>query len=227
MKAIILCAGRGTRLQPLTDTVPKPLLQVKDKSILEHILDNLPEKITEVFLVVNYLSKKIENFSQSINDNYQFTIECINQLPEKKGTMAALLSVRDKLQTGEKFLVLNGDDLIQKKDLEKMFLYDRSFAVQHMVMPNYYKIVTENGILKGFENQTEIEKQIGVPIATGAYLIDTQIFDFPVRLLKGDEIGIPQTIMDNKTDYPVHTVEFSSWRPINTVSDLENVNSTN
>ena len=62
MKAIILCAGRGTRLQPLTDTVPKTLLTVKNKPILQHILENLPDQIDEVFLVVDYLKEKIIEF---------------------------------------------------------------------------------------------------------------------------------------------------------------------
>jgi NDP-sugar pyrophosphorylase family protein len=224
MKAIILSAGRGTRLQPLTNTTPKSLLQVKNKPILEHILNNLPADISEVFIVVDYLSDHIKSFVDIAQDNYSFTIKCINQIKDKKGTMAALLSVRDSLIDNERFLVLNGDDIIEKKDIEKMLPYERSFGVQKMIMPNYYKVVSKNGFLNTFENQNETEKKVGVPIATGTYLIDTNIFNFTNRLLKGDEIGIPQTIIDNKDVYPINVVEFHSWKPINTIEDLEKVN---
>lgn len=222
MKAIILCAGRGTRLQPLTDTIPKTLLRVKGKPILQNILENLPDQIDEVFLVVDYLKENIIDFMAKYHSDLK--IQCVQQNHEQKGTLAALFSVKDFLTTGERFLVLNGDDLVLKSDLEKMFEYDRSFGIQKMVMPNYYKVVGDNGLLDSFVSQNDQEKIEGVFIATGTYVLDTEIFNFPYKLLKGDEIGIPQTILEQKKIYPINLVDFSTWTPINTIQDLENVN---
>jgi NDP-sugar pyrophosphorylase family protein len=222
MKAIILCAGRGTRLQPLTDTTPKTLLDVKGKPILQHILENLPDQIEEVFLVVDYLKENIIDFIARHNSDIK--IQCVQQFHEKKGTLAALFSVKDFLEPGERFLVLNGDDLVSKIDLEKMLKHNRSFGIQKMIMPNYYKVVESKGLLDSFETQNEQEKKEGVLIATGTYLLDTEIFNFPYKLLKGDEIGIPQTILEQKKKYPINLVEFSTWTPINTIQDLENIN---
>lgn len=227
MKAIILCGGRGTRLQPLTDTTPKTLLLVKERPILEHILENLPNKIEEVILVVDYLQDQIISFCKQNNNKFHFSLQCVPQIKDKKGTLAALLSVQQFISPGERFLVLNGDDLVAKSDLEKMLDHHRSFAVQHAVMPNYYKVQSSNGLLDSFEKQTEQEQFSGVNIATGTYVLDDQIFDFPYTFLKGNEIGIPQTILENKDMYPISIIEFSTWKPINTIVDLEEVNSIN
>ncbi len=224
MKAIILCAGKGTRMRPLTNTIPKPLLLIKGKELLLYILENLPDEITEVFLITSYLREQIENFVLT-KCNFNFSIKCIEQIPNKKGTFAALLSVKNFLQENEKFLVLNGDDLISKDDLEKIIAFKRCFTVQKAIMPRYYKVVQDNnGILFSFEAQNEYEKEHGTLIATGTYVIDTGIFNYEPRLLTGDEIGIPQTIMDNKNTYPINVLEINSWIPVNSLDDFNFLN---
>ena len=61
MKAVVLAAGRGRRLAPYTDNLPKPMVEVGGAPFLAHILDRLKAVgILEVFLIVNYLSEKIE-----------------------------------------------------------------------------------------------------------------------------------------------------------------------
>lgn len=224
MKAIILAAGKGTRLRPLTYEAPKPLLHVHGRPILEHILSELPEVITEVYVVVDHLKDQLYAFAETVNVQKKFParIFCIEQLPDEKGTLAALKSVKHVLVPNEKFLVLNGDDLVKRHDLEKMFNHERAFAVQHTtLMPRYHKVTRNNGVLYDFVPQTGDEQQAGAHVATGTYLIDTQIFDFEPRLLHGGEIGIPQTILDHKNVYPVTVVDFESWTPINSIEDLE------
>lgn len=224
MKAIILCAGKGTRMRPLTNTIPKPLLLIKGKELLLHILESLPDEITEVFLVTSYLQKQIENFVLT-KCNFQFKIQCVEQIPEKKGTFAALLSVRNFLNDNERFLILNGDDLISKDDLKKVITFKRCFTVQKAIMPRYYKVVQDsNGMLSSFEVQDEHEKESGTLIATGTYVLDTGIFNYEPRLLTGNEIGIPQTIMDNKDTYPISVLEINSWIPVNSLDDFNFLN---
>ena len=54
MKAVILAAGEGIRMRPLTLTKPKPMLEVLGKPLLQHILEALPDAINEIIIVIGY-----------------------------------------------------------------------------------------------------------------------------------------------------------------------------
>jgi NDP-sugar pyrophosphorylase family protein len=62
MKAIILAAGRGTRLQPLTNTIPKPMIQICGKPILEYLMDSIYKDVSEIILIVKYKQDIIEEY---------------------------------------------------------------------------------------------------------------------------------------------------------------------
>jgi NDP-sugar pyrophosphorylase family protein len=219
MKAIILAAGKGTRLKPLTDTTPKPLLIIKNKPILAHIIENLPDEIHEVYIVGEYLIDALHKFISTYTSNKN--IKVVPQIKSQKGTMAALLSVKDFMKPKERFLVLNGDDLQNKQELESCLKYPRSFAVQHSHIP-YYAIESRNGIVNSFRKQTEEEKNsLGAKIATGTYVLDTDIFLFDPIVLSDGDIGIPQTIIAHTDTYSVCVIETKHWHPVNTIEDFE------
>jgi len=67
MQAIILAAGRGTRMGELTNDLPKPLLKISGRPILEYTLANLPREIDEVILVIGYHGHKIKNLNLTLN----------------------------------------------------------------------------------------------------------------------------------------------------------------
>jgi UDP-N-acetylglucosamine diphosphorylase / glucose-1-phosphate thymidylyltransferase / UDP-N-acetylgalactosamine diphosphorylase / glucosamine-1-phosphate N-acetyltransferase / galactosamine-1-phosphate N-acetyltransferase len=222
MKAIILAAGEGTRLRPFTIETPKPLLKVKGKPIIEHIFESLPDEIDEVVIVVAHLKEKIKAY---LGDSLMGKKVVYAEQGSKKGTLGALLSVKGFLRTDEKFLVLNGDDLNDKTELQKFLTHDRALGIQKAIMPNYYFVREKDGYLAGFRNQTSEEKLAGAPIATGVYLLDTSIFEHPGVEVSGGEYGLPQTINAMKDKHPIALVETKHWQPINSMSDLERVNS--
>ena len=231
MKAIILAAGKGNRLKPYTDTIPKPLLSLHSTSddrdtILTDILTALPSYIDEVIIIVKYLEDTIRSYILK-HDTYIKKknphikqIICITQTGEK-GTMGALLTAKEYIEKDERFLVLNGDDIHSTVELEMFNAFPRAFGVHTKVMPGYKSIqVDTHGVVTELRTQTEEEKQGGCLIATGVYLLDGRLFDFePVRLIDG-EIGLPQTLIAHVTEYPSYAVEEKSWVSVNTVEDL-------
>ena len=62
MQAVILAAGLGTRLRPLTDNKPKPMVEVKGKPIIAHNIERLPETISEIIVVLGYMGEKISDY---------------------------------------------------------------------------------------------------------------------------------------------------------------------
>ena len=110
-KAVILAAGRGTRLGSLTDDLPKPMLLLKGKPILEHLLDRLRAAgFTEAFLVTGYRAETIEEHFRG----YPMRIETQRQT-EINGTARAALLAREFVGD-EPFFLTYGDILCEAVD---------------------------------------------------------------------------------------------------------------
>ena len=81
MKAVILAAGEGVRMRPLTNNCPKPMIKILGKPILHHIIDALPDEVNEIILVVGYLGDQIENYFGKDESN-NFSCRCWNKIRE-------------------------------------------------------------------------------------------------------------------------------------------------
>lgn len=118
-KVILMVGGLGTRLRPLTDERPKPLLEVGNKPILETIIANFAKYgFKNIILSVNYMSQMIEEY---FGDGSRFgvTIEYVHE-DKRMGTAGALSLMRDELT--EPFFVMNGD-LLTNVNFEHMLEY--------------------------------------------------------------------------------------------------------
>lgn len=108
MKAIILAGGLGTRLRPLTDQVPKPLLPIKEKPIIEHAILNFKRHgILDIILSIGYKADKIQEY---FGDGSKWGVHisyCIEVVP--LGTGGAIKEASKGIV--ETFLVINGDNL--------------------------------------------------------------------------------------------------------------------
>ncbi len=107
-KAMILAAGRGDRLRPLTDTTPKPLIKVGDRSLIEHHLLSLADSgILEVVINLSYLGEQIKEFlgnGEQYGLRIAYSIEPNGPLETAGGIQKALPLLGDS-----PFLVVNGD----------------------------------------------------------------------------------------------------------------------
>jgi mannose-1-phosphate guanylyltransferase len=123
MKAIVLVGGEGTRLRPLTETVPKPLLPVMDRPFLGHVLDHLARHGTdEVVLSSPYLESTFEPFIASRLGSAP-AISWITEA-EPLGTGGAIVNALDHLGTADAVIALNGD-ILTDLDLTAMLAFHR------------------------------------------------------------------------------------------------------
>ena len=96
MKAVILAGGLGTRLQPYTNSLPKPMLPLGEKPILEHLIKWIKKNdVKEIVLCVSYLRKKIEDY---FGDGKRFGVKIEYAISKKP------LATAGQLKTAEKFI---------------------------------------------------------------------------------------------------------------------------
>ncbi len=213
---MIFAAGKGTRLAPLTESTPKPLITVGGSPILGRALDSLPASIERVFVIVDHLAAQIESYRASRPDAARIT--CLRQIPER-GTLAALRTAEPYL--GERFLVLGGDDLVSAEDLARLAAAPRAFGVARASRGYFHHIETDAaGNVVGLRKPTDDERAAGILIATGGYVLDRGVFALAPVTLGSGELGLPQTLIAAAKTYPLVAVELPSWRPINTPEDL-------
>lgn len=223
MQAIILAAGQGTRLRPLTNTIPKPLLPIDNISILELILESLPTQITEVIIVV--LEKDINLFKKVLEKKSfsQMNILIIPQGTQMLGTLGALYSAKAYIHTYP-FLVLGGDDLQDKHALEKMVQKERAFGIHYQKLPSkiYYHIECENGYAHKMTHPDPFDENKIYAIATGIYILGEDIWDQTPVHVKGDEYGLPQTLLPLLVGTKLyHAIDMPEWFQINTIPEYE------
>jgi len=144
MQAVILAAGEGIKLKPLTENIPKCLIKVGKKTILEHTLSELPQSIKEVIIVVGRLKSQIKK--QIGNHFANRAIRYVEQT-EQLGTGHALFTAKDAIGD-EKFVVLMGDNIYIKSDVESCLNQKLALLAKEIEAPERLGIVNvENGML--------------------------------------------------------------------------------
>lgn len=118
MKAIILAAGKATRLLPLTKDIPQSLLKIKDKTILEMQLSTLTKcGVTDFTIVSGYLGEKIEDFAKDKKIKILF-----NPFYSVSGMLMSLWAAKEELREG--FIMLYSDILVEES-IVKLLLNDK------------------------------------------------------------------------------------------------------
>lgn len=220
MQAVILAAGKGVRMLPLTHERPKPLVEVAGKTLLEHKFDILPPGIEEVILIIGYQGNLIkEQFGSSYKD---IPIRYIVQ-EELNGTMGALALAKPYLE--DRFVVMMGDDIYSREDLEQCLASD-SWAVlvektEHMAAGG--KLVTND---EGEVVAIEEGDHRGEPgfMNTNMFVLDSRIFEYPMvpKASGSEEYGLPQTALaaSKQFNIPLQAVMATNWIQITAVEDI-------
>ncbi|WP_254529886.1 bifunctional sugar-1-phosphate nucleotidylyltransferase/acetyltransferase [Natrinema gelatinilyticum] len=117
MKAVVLAAGQGTRMRPLSESVPKPMLPVADRPLAAHTVDAAVDAgAEEIVLVIGYEAKAVRGY---FGDVYRGTPVSYAVQEEQAGTADAVNAARDFLEGS--FAVLNGDNLYDPAAIDRLF----------------------------------------------------------------------------------------------------------
>lgn len=213
MQAVILAAGLGLRLRPLTKTTPKVLIPIGGKPLIEHTLAALPEAIDELIVVVHHLGSQIQAYLGERRNGCR--IRYVTQ-GELLGTGHALHAARDLLHGT--FLVCNGDDLYRRADLERMVERDLAILfcdLEHPVRAGA-PICDADGRFVEIREDTET-----MLVNAGCYVLDERFFRYPLVKLNGrEEYGLPQTIVSMAREHSVTTIRTNFWIPVGTPEEL-------
>ena len=185
MKAVVMAAGKGTRMLPLSEHTNKVLIPVAGRPFLQHLLTRLRTAgYDEVGIIVNYKKELVQRFIDE--GGWKATI--IDQ-PEPMGTGDAVRCARQFIGN-EDFVVLGGDNLWSAADLQRMRVDDAFNYVMGMKHehPEHYGVLQADGnyLLRIVEKPQEF---VGDLINTGLYKFRPEIFDALDRIkpaLKGE-----------------------------------------
>jgi len=166
MKAVILIAGRGSRLRPLTDRIPKCLLKIDNKTILEHQISNLFHYgIKNIVLVIGYKTDDVINALSKMREKYSgLSIVFVkNPIYHKTNTLYSLWLASQHVRYDD-FIYLNGDVVFSKKILEALLNspYDACLAVEKKrVGKEEVKVIVNQGLLKRIGKDLDPYKSYG------------------------------------------------------------------
>jgi glucose-1-phosphate thymidylyltransferase len=222
MKAIILAAGRGKRMEHLSENIPKPLIQVLGKSLLHHKLDLMPLEITEVIIVVGYLKEKI---IQDIGNEYNskkitYVVDEEAVKGNFYGTAFSFFLCKELLKDEVRFIVMMGDDIYPTEDMENCMKHDWSILVREMpsILGKAKVVTNESGYIIEIMEKSTIDES-GC-ICAGMYTLTPKIFDYEMISIGGGEYGLPQTILSAKDDIDIHQVVSHGWFQISSPEDI-------
>lgn len=217
MQAVITAAGYGKRLKPYTDNMPKPMVPILGKPILAHTFSSLPDDVDEVILVVGYKKDQIiEYFGHGLGGR---RIRYVWQR-EPLGTFNALLTAKSKLN-GAPFLVLFGDDIYAKEDIEKLLKHERALLVREVNDVSRFGacfVDEQMRLLKIDEKPSESKSNL---VNIGVYKLTMDIFNEPIAIGLTGEDHLPVMIgnLAKTVDIFVEKAEF--WASIAYPEDIK------
>ena len=211
MKAIILAGGRGKRLRPITDYVPKPLIPIKNIPIIEWQIKYLKKfGISEIIICSGYKTKMIENYlnNKKLGIKITFSVE-----DKPLGTGGAIKKAGKKIKD-KSFLVINGD-IITNIDLKKLIKKNNAIAAVQLRTKFGILQTDKNKIIK-FDEKKEIEN---LWMNAGIYHLNKETLkELPTV---GD---IEKTLFpDYAKKEKLSTIKFtnSKWYSIDSFKDME------
>ena len=229
MKAVVLAAGQGSRLKPLTNNRPKPMVPVANRPLLEYVVEAVADAgITDLVLVVGYKRDRIQTY---FGDGDDFGVDIEYAVQEKQlGTGHAVLQAEPYVSGP--FVVVNGDRIITptvvERVVEAVTRGERAMAVTRSDQPSGYGEVTLDGdAVSRVTEKPGPDRSSSEIINAGVYGFDRSIFDAIRETETGadGELGITSTIQRLVERTTVRPVRYRGlWIDVSHVWDVVTVN---
>lgn len=208
MKALILAGGLGTRLRPLTNYIPKPLIPLVGKPLVMHIIDSLPDEVDTVVLAVSYMRDKLEEYFKE-NDVGK-TIILVSE-EEPLGTGGAIKNVSRYLD--DTFIVMNGD-VVCSLDINDMLKFHKlhggigSMSLWTVEDPSAFGVVgCRNSRIETFQEKPKKEEALSNLINAGTYIFEKEIFDY----IPDGVVSIEKQVFPKILDKGMYGYEFGGY----------------
>ncbi len=214
MKAIIVAGGKGERLKPLTNTVPKPMVEVDGKPILEHIITSFKNQgITEFIVTLCYLPDKITNYFGA-GEKFGVSIEYLFEDPKNPLGTAGSISAAQAIVA--ETCIVTYADILRKVDLEEMLRFHQEQGALATI--SVYKKSNNPKSLVKFDKNKKITSFIERPknlllsstsmwVNASLYIFEPEIFSFIPKNKKNDfgKDILPTLIREGKSVYAYTT----------------------
>ena len=237
MKAMILAAGKGTRVRPITYTIPKPLIPILQKPVMEFLLELLRQHgFDEIMVNVSHLAHEIEGyfrdgqrFGVDIGYSFEGSIVDGELVGAALGSAGGLKKIQDfNTFFDGTFVVLCGDALIDLDLTAAVKEHKAKGAIATVVtkkvpkedVPSYGVVVTDDeGKIKSFQEKPTVEEALSTDINTGIYIFEPEIFEYIPSKQEYDIGGelFPKLVEKNAPFYAV-SMDFE-WVDIGKVPD--------
>ncbi len=183
MKAVIMAGGFGTRIQPLTNSRPKPMLPIINKAMMEHTMMTLRDLGIKDFIVLLYF--KPEVIKEYFKDGSDFGINITYVIPDEDYGTAGAVKMAQEHIGNDNFIIISGD-LVTDFDFQKIFDHHQKTASQLTITLTSVENPLEFGVVITDE-EGKIEKFLEKPswgevfsdtINTGIYIIEPEILEY-------------------------------------------------
>jgi mannose-1-phosphate guanylyltransferase len=237
MKAMILAAGKGTRVRPITYTIPKPMIPILQKPVMEFLLDLLKHHgFDQIMVNVSHLANEIEGyfrdgqrFGVEIAYSFEGRIEDGQLVGDAIGSAGGMKKIQEFSPFfDDTFIVMCGDALIDLDLTEAVRQHKEKGSIATVVMksvplkqvPSYGVVVTDDdGRIKSFQEKPKVEEALSTDINTGIYIFEPEIFNYIPAGMEYDIGGdlFPKLVAANAPFYGIR-MEFE-WVDIGKVPD--------
>ncbi len=196
MKAMILAAGKGTRVRPITYTIPKPLIPILQKPVMEFLLELLRQHgFDQIMVNVSHLAHEIEGyfrdgqrFGVDIGYSFEGSIVDGELVGAAVGSAGGLRKIQDfNAFFDDTFVVLCGDALIDLDLTAAVKQHRANGAIATVItkkvpredVSSYGVVVTDkDGRIQSFQEKPTVEEALSTDINTGIYIFEPEIFDY-------------------------------------------------